>query len=107
MKNCRFITKIEAGLIEQAIRKVSERCGIHKNDAAVYSLLATEELYAGAENDEQKLAWLAAAGTALNAMDRLKPENETQAVKLKDMALMYDPDKVDPELIATMNKILR
>lgn len=107
MKNCRFITKIEAGLIEQAIRKVSEGCGIHKNDAAVYSLLATEELYAGAKDDKQKLAWLAAAGTALNAMDRLTPENETQAIKLQDMRLMYDPDKVDSTLIATMKKILK
>ena len=106
MKNCRFRTKIEAGQIEQAIRRISEGCGIHKNDAAVYSLLATEELYMGAQNDEQKIAWLAACGTALNAMDRLKPENDTQAVKLQDMALMYDPDKVDGKLIQAMNKIL-
>ena len=106
MKNCRFRTKIEAGEIEQTIRKVSEGCGIHKNDAAVYSLLAAEELYAGAGSAEQKLAWLAAAGTALNAMDRLKPENEVQAVKMKDMAGMYDPQKVDSGLIQAMNKIL-
>lgn len=103
---CRFRTKIEAGQIEQTIRKVSEGCGIHKNDAAIYSLLATEELYRGAESDEQKLAWLAAAGTALNAMDNLTPENETQAVRIQDMGLLYDPQKVDGKLIAAMNKIL-
>ena len=99
--------RIEADIFQMALRQIAKGCGVADEKAAMLALLSTEELTNMVSDPAMKLMFLSTCGTALSALERIKPRNDEERQKFADLKAMYDTDRPDPTLIAAANKILK